>query len=144
MNEYIWYKNGRVFKKTADPEGKYPTEAINGNLSKMFKYFPNYKLHNESYHKNGERHRGNDKPAFVGYQRDGTPYVEAYYQNGYRHRGDDKPAYVVWHGGGSLCVEIYYKGGKRHRDNGKPAYIIYDKDGSIRDETYYRDGIPYH
>ena len=117
--EYIWYKNGKEVKRTADPEGKIITRKITSPTTYIeYDYFYDgnvyYSLECEIYYKNNTFHRGGDKPAVISY------YID-----------------------GSLEAEEYYKDGKRHREGDKPAYIDYYKDGSVMAEYYFKDGVEY-
>jgi len=79
-----------------------------------------------------------DRPALLGYARDGRISSEYYYINGLLHRLDG-PAYI--------CNEIldfnhqcYHVNGLLHRLDG-PAIIGYYPDGNIKNEQYYVNGV---
>lgn len=63
------------------------------------------------WHKHGQLHRDNDKPAHDGL------YIQEWYQNGLRHRSCDKPAVID----GTLY--IWYQYGKKYRGGGRPVAI---------------------
>lgn len=69
------------------------------------------------WHCRGNRHRGNDLPAYIWHNNNGLP-GKAWYKKGKPHRDNDKPAMKYTNG------ELrWYKHGKCHRDNGLPAVI---------------------
>lgn len=85
--EYIWYKNGKEVKRTADPEGKIITRKITGCDTFIFyMYHTNGTVWCEAYYKNGKAHRDGDKPAQIWYNRAGETNYEAYYKNGVEYK----------------------------------------------------------
>lgn len=62
------------------------------------------------FFRNGERHRGDDKPQCV------TRFSMIWFVNDLRHRENDKPAVI--HKNGSMS---WWKEGKLHRENDLPA-----------------------
>jgi len=111
--EYIWFKNGKESKRSADPEGKQPLYVDLGNGKRIDYEYENQKIHQTTYTLNGKKHRGVDRPA-VEYA-DGS---KLWYKNGKRHRDGDKPAVEYADG-----TKYWYKNGKIHRDGDKPALV---------------------
>ena len=93
-----------------------------------------------SWYKNGKYHRGNDKPAYVFYNDDGSISAELWFKDGKKHRDNDKPAVIDYREDGSVESKSWCKEGEFHRDNDMPAYITYYKDSSVRSEQWYKDG----
>lgn len=111
------------------------------------------------WHKNDEKHRDGDKPAYVSSD---SPYgnfhiiEKEWYSHGILHREGDKPAKIVLRknidtDNNSIrydSIFTYYKNGVIHRDGDKPAslHILkeYDMAGNLVyvsiGEVYFRDG----
>lgn len=70
----------------------------------------------EKWHKNGQLHRDDDKPAVDGGWRGGRMW----YKNGQLHRDSDEPSVVTGN------TSKWYKNGLLHRENNLPA-VITDK-----------------
>lgn len=114
-DEYIWFKNGKESKRTADEAGeKLTLVKLPNGVEIKYEYSVGGSIKAEEYYKNGERHRDGDKPAYIWYSDDGP-----------------------------IKNEKYFKNGKFHRDGDKPANIWYYDDGSIRSEKYYKNGVAY-
>ena len=119
MSRYIWYKNGKEFKRTLDPEGKFITKKITGhNTYVEYSYLNYYSLYSKAYYKNGLSHREGGKPAWIRYNEDGSVKVEAYYKDGEYHRDGDKPAYIHY-GYDGVEYEEYYKNGVEYKPTTK-------------------------
>lgn len=113
-----------------------PTEIImyEDGITIHLKYWKN---------ESGELHRGGDKPASIGYNRNGTLYYEAYYIHDEHHRVYDKPTSIVYYDNGVIKYEVYMKNDKMHRTGDKPAYIKYHEDGTIDYEQYWLNDVEY-
>ena len=97
-------------------------------------------IKHEMWKKNGQIHRGNDKPAVTEY-RNGNIIKEEWYDYGQIHRGNDKPA-VVKYENDHVVKEEWYNHGHLNRDHDKPAVIIHNNDGTTT-ENFYRLGELY-
>jgi len=86
----------------------------------------------KEWHKNGELHRENDKPAVICYN--GT---KKWYINGKLHRENDLPAIETCYG-----HKEWYKNGELHRENDKPAveYANGDKTWYKHDRIHRENG----
>ena len=84
------------------------------------KYYPDGKLHIETWYQNGECHR-EDGPAILYYFESGEISLEYWFQNGKCHR-EDGPAYIDYYKSGKIDYEEWYLHGKLHRTDG-PAII---------------------
>ena len=73
----------------------------------------------------------------------GSVKRESWLKDGNRHRDDDKPARITYCKDGSVFSKHWFKDGKGHRDNDKPAEIDYRLDGSVYSESWYTDGARY-
>ena len=81
---YKWYKNGRIFKITSDPEGNIVVERhFSNNVVIKYSYYfgETPRIRTERYYKNGVKHRV-DKPAVIYYNIDGGIWGEYFYENG--------------------------------------------------------------
>jgi hypothetical protein len=132
-DEYIWFKNGKESKRTADEEGKLISSEKLSNGGDVTYYYVRGEVRFKEYRKDG------DEPAYISYLSTGTLKLEEYWKNGKQHREGDKPAYIYYFKNGGR-EESYYKDGYVHR-KGKPAYIDYGPDGSVREEIYYNTGL---
>lgn len=166
--EYIWFKNGKESKRSADEEGKLPTkeelpngrtasyeyddgvlvrkEIKNGDLydgdgkPAITLYNSNGDVRKEMYFKDEKIHRSGGRPAEIHYNTEtGKPYAESYYVDGKRHRADDKPAYVENFADSGLLEQWWYEG-KQHRGGDKPAVISENIEGTVVHETWFIDG----
>lgn len=139
--EYIWYKNGKPVKFTADIEGKLISKKIISDSEYVtYDYYDSGELEYVTYYKNGEYHRDGDKPAVVLYHRGGGVKHNEYFKNGELHRDGDKPAVTEWHTEDNKKSESYYKNGKLHREGDKPAVTEWHWRNKKKYESYYEDG----
>ena len=78
------------------------------------------------YYRNGKLER-KDGPAVTRPRSiDGKSSVIEYRRNGEYHRDEDEPSYIGdWYGHEDSYEHVYYKNGKQHRV-GKPSRIIFD------------------
>jgi len=98
----------------------------------------------ESYYRGSQRHDPDDgRPAFVGYDPDGTVWSEEHYHNGRHHDTDDgRPAVVDYYPDGTVRYEEHYRDGRRHDpDDGRPARVGYYPDGTVRREEHWEKGV---
>ena len=111
MKIYKWYRGGKLFRETKDPEGV---------------------LVIKEYHPNN---------VVITYRRSdsGILKIKIYSKNGRYHR-EDGPAVTYYHMDGSISRERYYHNGEFHRDGG-PAVINYDKNGVMDYVLHYKKGF---
>ena len=88
------------------------------------KYYPDGKLHIETWFQNKECHR-EDGPAIVYYFESGEISLEYWFRNGELHRVDG-PAYIDYYKSGKIKYEEWHLNGKEHRSNG-PAIIQHNR-----------------
>lgn len=144
-DEYIWFKNGKESKRTADEEGKLISlEKLPNGGERKFKYHLG-KVQSVTTYKDGRLHSFDGKPASVKYFRDGLQY-EFWYKEGELHREGDKPAYLAYdieNIGDEPFVykRHWYRDDALHRDGDKPARINYWTDGVVSDEGWFKDGL---
>lgn len=110
------------------------------------------------WHKNGQKHRDGDKPAYVKLttSRNSTLSERVWYSKSVKHRDNDKPAsitvqvtYTSEHERIVLREEKWFKDDILHRDNDKPAVRKIQRAfnlkgelfNEIKIEEYYKDGI---
>ena len=95
--EYIWFRGGREHRRTLDPEGDKPIHiTLSQNSEVVLTYWDDGDgpLHDYEYLKDGEIHRGGDKPAEGVYSLDGDIEFEGYMHEGFYHRDGDKPSKI--------------------------------------------------
>jgi antitoxin component YwqK of YwqJK toxin-antitoxin module len=140
-DEYIWFKNGKEFRRTADEEGDITTQENLPNGIVM-EHVTNGNASIKTYKKNGVLHRDGDEPARIvyrdAYDVDTLKKVE-YHKSGMRHRDGDKPQSITYDKYGDVEIEQYLVNDQMHRDGDKPAYIYYYDNGDIRTEVYIKN-----
>ena len=107
---YKWYRNGRLYGESEDPEGK-----------KMYKQY----ISDNCYI--GRMYTGH------------IVTVEEYYQNGKGIHRVGGPADIKYYLDGTIEREVYYQYGKFYREGGKPTIIRYYRDGNIEMKAYHDD-----
>jgi hypothetical protein len=77
----------------------------------------------QSWYKDGQLHRDNDKPALIKFEghSDCGYGVQQWSQNGQTHREGDQPAMIFSNGD-----TFYFKNDQIHRDDDKPAIMLSD------------------
>lgn len=110
------------------------------------------------WHKNGQKHRDGDKPAYVKItsSRNATLTERVWYHKSVKHRDGDKPSSVTVqvtynseHERIVLREEKWFKDDVLHRDNDKPAVRKIQRAFNLKGELfnerkieeYYKDGI---
>ena len=110
---YKWYRNGKIFRETYDPEGEKVTKDFFPNgVTIRYGYSYDFSYVNFKIYKKGSYTHREDGPAVICYFLDGKVEIERYYKNGALHR-EDGPAvirYGVW---GSIRHQEYWEKGKR-------------------------------
>jgi hypothetical protein len=84
-----------------------------------------------------------DEPALIGYDHDGTIYVEEWYNYDRPYRstlinGKVGPSYTVYHLG-KVSKKAWYYHEKLHNKNG-PAILYYNGDGTVNEEIWFYHG----
>jgi antitoxin component YwqK of YwqJK toxin-antitoxin module len=113
FTEYIWFKNGKEYRRTADEVGKLISskKLPNGGMV-LYEYYDDGSILNAKYYNSDNRlHRDGDEPAITKYFKDG-----------------------------SIDYVTYWNNNRLHRDGDEPASIEYDRDGNITRSVHFRDG----
>ena len=121
---YKWYRNGKLYQESYDPEGK-KLKVIWGpnGSSKTFWY----------------RNTVNEYEYI-----DSTVlFYVLYTNNNNDYHNDSGPARIEYYSNGSVRDESYYINNKLHRDGDKPAVIRYDKKGNILYQQFFKDNECY-
>ena len=106
-----------------------------------YSYHGNGLVESERFYKEGQRHREDDRPAWVSYRADGSVKWEEFYKEGKFHREGDRPAVVYYRADGSVAREESYKEGELHREGDRPARVWYRADGSVEQVWFYKKGL---
>lgn len=144
--KYIWLKDGKPWKDTSDIEGeKIIREHFAGGISREIKRHnrgTSYEEVMETWFKDNEMHRDDDKPAYIN-TRGGNLAQAEWYQNGKLKRDNDKPTMINYNRiSGEPLIEYWHNDlGEVHRDDNKPAKISYmAQDGKPTRKEWFKNG----
>ena len=140
-----------------------------GDLPSILCFFKSGTLKSEKYCINGQKHREDNKPAYIKYNKNGDVIYIAYYKNDKLHNDTDaallkyydngilqeekhclngqylildctKPAHSVFFRSGKIKLMEYYKNYVLHRDFDMPAFISYYENGDFCTVSYFING----
>lgn len=132
------------FPETSVTEDNRVTWRINGMLGR-YGDFPSIVITTgeeviKIWHRNGERHRANDLPAYI--KTRGTKICcKSWYRNGKLHRDGDLPAYIELPNTTCFSKNEWYRDGQRHRGDDKPAVVHTYIRGRVTSKWYYKDKL---
>lgn len=135
-----FFKNKMEVKKIGNVKNGYYIEEIEfkDNVSLCTEYHE-FLLAFESWYKNGKRHRDNDLPAFIRYNKNGNILKQTWFRNGNLFRDNNQPTCIIFYESGELEEQKWENDRFTRRNNDQPCVISYYKNGNKKEEKWSVD-----